>query len=662
MQYAQDDNRFDGLCTVTLQGGGVLVFALLGQMQALEDRGDDFIPVAYAGSSAGGLAAALLWAGLPAATIKDKLAEIARNPERLSKALGKGSASPQDAWSCDARLVMRVRERVGKMSRVSSFALSHSPNWWHQRWDPFRLILGLCSVLWSISPAYRAVFHGGLFDAGGLVDEIDDLLRERLQKLIEGSPRWNDENGWCREYLERVDLPAPGTMEFDRHRPRFIDFDLARNTFEAQPGAPALVLSATDVDNKELLFIDSERAAFEHLPVSAAIRATIAFPFVFQPQALEIVRDKKRDEGLATRQSGMQNREKDPAQRSVYISHERFVDGGVLANSPSWAIAEYLRQIMYGHTTSPPEPEKPVGIVRLSDNKDQPHYRELFLKKIDAGIRFDDFSAFPESVVNGEETDPEKDVAFPLRPFAFRPLLHISLTIIDDAEKNEPVDSFLQNMLLLVTNGVRSWFERRATRSGDRFFATRQLSSTLGWKHTILDFHHLRKQQKTPLSPSVVSNGDNAEDDPIETMFENARKEAEKRLQGLDFAIPRAMHEKVVSRTSEEKLSIEGLLKSCASLIKHAGCRDGLPDEGLSGVCRLLLVKGVHIREHAVHKFGLHAKVIPPYMPISIIEDECIEPEQIAFFSRRAVISKELNRSGPVIPIYKLLLPRGLSL
>ena len=146
---------------------------------------------------------------------------------------------------------------------------------------------------------------------------------------------------------------------FAKHRPRFVDFDFARYILPADRTFPVLILSVTSVSRGEPLFIDSYSAAFEHLAIADAVRATIAFPLAFQPTALRIVRERREDESdplvqnslhLATREALL---DKDRTKK-LSIFEDLFMDGGVMANFPIWAVARYLRQTLYGHTQQQP--------------------------------------------------------------------------------------------------------------------------------------------------------------------------------------------------------------------------------------------------------------------------------------------------------------------
>jgi len=597
-----DDKReFDGLCTVTLQGGGVLAFSLLGQLQAVLDRGETFKPVAYAGASAGGLVATLIWAGYTPEEARDRLADICCDRARLRDALFPGRSSLPGAWSAEPATVRQARDLI------NGIAQANGRGWLAVRartiWSLFRL-LGV-----TVSSVPSALRHRGLFNAGGFVDELDDLLREKLGKLLREAEIRARHRPIYDSYLKRIGLPDPDDEEFKAYRPRFMDFDLVRVTFGVNPSAPALVLSVTDVDRNEVVLIDSQHAAFSHLRVSDVVRATISFPGVFQPVEMKIVRDSRRKD-LATRNSGMKDRDAEANERGIYLSQERFIDGGVLANTPTWALAEYIRHTMHGHTIS-----EPREIIRLADRIDEDSEPELFT--VD-GETIADLSSFGRA-----SSDDEDSVAFPLRPFAFRPMVHLGLTFMEDKQL-EPLVSvrpkFFGNLIDLLTTGVRAWFERRATRSGDRFWSTRQGNSNLGWEFGILDFHELNPTR-------------------IKEMFETARDHVSRRLNSINFGLPAPNDLEVISRTAEEKTSIGHLLDESRDILEGAPFPPPQGDAELTGTVRLLLVRGTKIREYWSQSFG-DGHTDGDYRPQELDRDEFHTVEHYSYFTRR-VIAKQ---------------------
>ena len=89
-QATDDPGEFDRLAVVAIQGGGVYGLNMLGQLATVIDH-YKITPLAYAGTSAGAVVAALSWAGYSPKEIRDifiKLAVDATHPTGLAAEKG----------------------------------------------------------------------------------------------------------------------------------------------------------------------------------------------------------------------------------------------------------------------------------------------------------------------------------------------------------------------------------------------------------------------------------------------------------------------------------------------------------------------------------------------------------------------------------------------
>ena len=90
---ATDPAEFDRLAVLTIQGGGVYGLNMLGQLSAVIDQ-YKVIPMAYAGTSAGAVVAAISWAGYSPKQIRDLFVRLAVDGDG-SKGGGPGARLPR---------------------------------------------------------------------------------------------------------------------------------------------------------------------------------------------------------------------------------------------------------------------------------------------------------------------------------------------------------------------------------------------------------------------------------------------------------------------------------------------------------------------------------------------------------------------------------------
>lgn len=512
--------RFDGLCTVTMQGGGVFGISLLGQLQAIEEAQEEgwLRPMVYAGASAGGLLAALRWAGFAPTKIREKLKELTRRG-RLAELFGPSKDQPR-AWSANSGLVkfwtgivlslwtMNAYVRWGILALIIIALVLVSICCPYGHWIIGALVmLVILLAAWTWRTFATARQNGGLYALGGFTDQLDEWFRECLEEDLAhafGLPKSgesernadeDDQVAFLGRLLNEISLPLPRSDRFDTiraifkhqqielapgnfddHRPRFLDFDVARHSIDDHPAYPALILSVTNLATQSSLFIDSYRGAFEQIPVADAVRATIAFPGFFQPAELRIPRDSRRRhdnafiDDLVTADSLAQTK----AAAKIQAGAERCVDGGVLANFPLWALDDYLRQTLYGHSMD----LVPERVRFKTDNGEGERIREQLVPQ-------------PKSNKVEIRTISDGESYAPLRLFGYRPLVHIGLSL--KPVSPNPVAPMAGQILNIIFMGARTFWERRAIRSGCRTLLIEQDPNDAGWPHHFLAFGKLNK-------------------------------------------------------------------------------------------------------------------------------------------------------------------------
>ena len=331
------DAEYDKNAVVTIQGGGVFGFNLLGQLQSVLDQGIQ--PVALAGTSAGSVVATLHWAGYSPRQILDVFRARAGRANGLTDLVG-----PFDGgvlfdflgflrWSERLeRYLSWVRQRVapgGEARPLRSALLRH-----------FCLIPAYCLAAPAYLPDWRrvaadfALFNRsvgsrGLFSGAAFEEEIDRLLRD--------SPR-----------LDGIDKAHPRIVGGRRE---LLTFGQARD-WTVEHGRPALLplmLAATELRSRRLELFDSTEADYDDMPVARAVRASAGFPFFFRPVDV-------------ARPAGAPNR------------YESFVDGGVICNFPAFVFAESFRRRMLrlpDYNAAATRPWVHIGL-RLTDGE-RPH-------------------------------------------------------------------------------------------------------------------------------------------------------------------------------------------------------------------------------------------------------------------------------------------------
>jgi predicted acylesterase/phospholipase RssA len=304
--------EFDRLVAITIQGGGLFGLSLLGQLEALDKR--RFRPIAIAGTSAGAIVAALYWAGLRPAQIREEVVSLAERPAIIGRS-GTGLTDlmghfepryrPFDfpsyrktrAWFKHV-IFDPLREHVrthsnpppdsrwGRVDRFIQF-INNLPG----------LFLRCVEAPQMISQVRSHIVNRGLFRGSILESEMDRMLRT---------------SRFLREY-ER-ELPPPGTPLCFRH---------FRQLAKRHPGMPffqPLILTGTNITTRRLDLFNSMDDACLEVPVARAVRASAGFPVAFRP--IDIPEGPGAD---------------------------WYVDGGVISNFPAWVFNHEFRRRLATH-------------------------------------------------------------------------------------------------------------------------------------------------------------------------------------------------------------------------------------------------------------------------------------------------------------------------
>ena len=267
------DASYDRNAVVTIQGGGVYGFNLLGQLQAVLELGIQ--PVALAGTSAGAVVATLFWAGWVPARIRDEFQKLADEPSGLTDLVGPFAAAGRGfdfqgflRWSLRLqgyfeRASWHLRSPSSGGDSVGRLVLKQLlllPAYTLAAPVYFSWGLQLVRDVWAIN---RLVSARGVFPGGAFEDRVDLLIR--------AAPG-----------LSGIDAAFPPTCGGVRH---LLTFGEIRGWVaeRGQPPLPPLVLTATNLRSRRLELFDSTDPLYDDIPVARAARASAGFPFFFQP-------------------------------------------------------------------------------------------------------------------------------------------------------------------------------------------------------------------------------------------------------------------------------------------------------------------------------------------------------------------------------------------
>jgi predicted acylesterase/phospholipase RssA len=239
-----DSIHLDRNAVVTIQGGGLYGVTLLGQLRAAVEAVDI---LAIAGSSAGAVIAALVWAGWSPDDLYAKFREQARL--RILYALPgdfDGEPTPFEfrdwvALTRDLMSVSAAAVRMGGQRRLGSVLAT------------LNFYYDLLSVFRRLRPHYA---KRGFFKGNQLERVVEDLLRQALSK---------------KGYSEN--LP--------NHPLTFGDF--RKLALHADAYFPPLILAATNLGTQNVELINSIESKYDNVSVARAVRASAGYPVFFRP-------------------------------------------------------------------------------------------------------------------------------------------------------------------------------------------------------------------------------------------------------------------------------------------------------------------------------------------------------------------------------------------
>ncbi|MEM9360535.1 MAG: hypothetical protein AAGB04_30525, partial [Pseudomonadota bacterium] len=311
----------------------------------------------------------------------------------------------------------------------------------------------------------------GLFPAAQLCDLLDEKLLEKLNSKRVKVSQKEQETGY---------------------RPTFRDFFEVNYKKGAMKTAPALFISTTNLCRQGFELIDSLSDGYKDLIISDVVKASASVPIAVQPQMMSVRRDSSLGK-TATLQSLA-------LKRKTYWEEGAYVDGGVVANFPMWALLRVLRQRLFGH-------DEDGESIYLPD-----------------GYSFD-----AEEVADLDHL--MSDVYSPLRVIAFKPMIHFGLQIHSSYEflkrtilegngevKPQPKDLFVdtsaeelmnskkyfRKMIDMVVSGSRTGLENDIissymSKSASRISLSNQCYGHTGWNDHFLDIHKLKGAKITEM-------------------------------------------------------------------------------------------------------------------------------------------------------------------
>lgn len=226
---------------IAIQGGGVYGLSLLGQLSAVFEHG--YLPMAFAGTSAGAIIATLSWAGFKPDEIVEKFAALAQDEERgrLTFLLG----GEEDSFDFDRFCLLKtdVFGMMKQLSHISSLG-------WLEKMSFGKRAAKLFSQY--LIPHYR---KRGFFSGDYLEQKLDHWIREKLD--IPGVP-------------DGEPITFKNVMDW-------MITDPDRNY------RPPLLITATNLSRKRVEVISSIDKNYEHLSIAKAVRASAGFPVFFSP-------------------------------------------------------------------------------------------------------------------------------------------------------------------------------------------------------------------------------------------------------------------------------------------------------------------------------------------------------------------------------------------
>ena len=227
---------------IAIQGGGVYGLTLLGQLQAvIEDH--EYVPLAFAGTSAGAIVATLAWAGFGPREIRDEFRQMANSVNGPLVPL-LGPIAP-DGLDLDAlEEVWKESQRLG--TRVFE----------GNSWQKFCAGLEVAKLVRKLYPHFlsRGVFPGTVLE-----EKLDELLKKKIR--------------------------VPGITS--REPLRFRHVHELMMAGQARNYHPPLMLTATNLTKRRLEIINSYDPNYFNVPIAKAVRASAGIPVFFTPQELQ---------------------------------------------------------------------------------------------------------------------------------------------------------------------------------------------------------------------------------------------------------------------------------------------------------------------------------------------------------------------------------------
>ncbi len=324
-QPTTNPGEFDRLAVLTIQGGGVYGLNMLGQLAAVIDQ-HGVTPLAYAGTSAGAVVAALSWAGYSPKEIRELFVGLAVDRARLKDG-GLASERPrtvidllgpietgQDRFDYDdfRRLAVLVKTSAGWIG--STLDPGSAPSGSAARSDKFLpcLILGASLLTFAVVLGMSAIrapgsrswlcWSGVLFAIGsgwflGVWQGLGRLFS--LVYTLAKTARKIHSLGFIRrgffsgDHFERfIDRCLKDSPRFKAYAG---DLGEAPVTFgwvndllrlggaESLREIVPLILTATNLTTRELILIRSFDDRFHSLSVAKSVRTSAGFPVFFRP-------------------------------------------------------------------------------------------------------------------------------------------------------------------------------------------------------------------------------------------------------------------------------------------------------------------------------------------------------------------------------------------
>lgn len=230
-------------CVMVIQGGGVYALTLLGQARAVLDAG--YRPRAFAGTSAGAIVAALLWANVSQRDIEREL-------------LRSASAGPDGLASLLGTVALGENAEPQGVAALSGLSLAGSGLLGALRSSGHLVVRGgkaLASLARLWRPVSAVIGKRGLYDGQPLTTLLDTLLRL--------GPLPDDIRG------------KQGLLTFGDYR--------AAAAADGRYFRPPLFITATNLSSRRLELITSMDRAYDDVPVALAVRASASVPGVFRP-------------------------------------------------------------------------------------------------------------------------------------------------------------------------------------------------------------------------------------------------------------------------------------------------------------------------------------------------------------------------------------------